>query len=127
MSYYAQRTLLVLSPDPHGVHETRKAVVLSDVNHPDIGPNQDPQRYAVICCTTTDEYSHAPVRLPTRGLETGMFRRPVYAMPWSLHTVEDPADENGVEIADAQGKVTEEAFTRIRDGLYEYLGGEVNN
>lgn len=125
MGYYAQRSLVVLAPDPHGVHNTRKAVVISDVNHPDIGPNQDPQRYAVMGCSTSDAYSHAPIRLPTRGLEQGMFRQPVYAMPWSLHTVEDPASEPDVGILKAEGKVTEEAFARIRDGLYTYLGGDL--
>lgn len=126
MSYYPQRSLLVLEPDPHGVHETRKAIVLSDVNHPDIGPDEDPQRYAVICTTTTDDYSYPPTRLPTRGLESGMFRHPVYAMPWSLHTVADPASDGAVQISSRDGTVTKEAFARIREGLFEYLGGEID-
>jgi hypothetical protein len=46
MSYYPQREIVVLSDDPHGVHDTRKGVIVSDINHPDIGPNQNPQRYA---------------------------------------------------------------------------------
>lgn len=125
MSYLAQRTIVVLQPDPHDMHETRKGIVISDINHPDIGPNQDPQRYAVICTTTSDAYSYPPTRLPTRGREQGMFRQPVYAMPWSLHTIADPASDGDIEIVAAEGKVTEEAFARIRDGLYEYLGGEL--
>jgi len=131
MSYYPQRTVVVLEPDPHAQHNTRKGVIISDVNHPDIGPNQDPQRYTVTCTTTTHNYSYQPTRLPTRGLETGMFRNPVYTMPWSIHTVEDYENNDArdteatdeVQIIAAEGKVTEKTFARIRDGLYEYLGG----
>jgi hypothetical protein len=54
-----------------------------------------------------------------------MFKKTVYAMPWSLHTVEDPATDGRIGIKDTEGKITEEAFFRIRDGLYEYLGGEL--
>jgi acyl-CoA synthetase (AMP-forming)/AMP-acid ligase II len=93
-------------------------MVISDVNHPDISPNQDPQRYAVMCCSTSDAYSYKPIRLPTRGLEQGMFRRPVYAMPWSLHTVEDPASDHGIAILRAEGEITEEAFTDRLPGYY---------
>jgi hypothetical protein len=54
-----------------------------------------------------------------------MFRKAVYTMPWSLHTVEDPPSDEGIEILAVEGKVTEEAFDRIRDGIYEYLDGEL--
>lgn len=55
--------------------------------------------------------------------DQGLFRKPVYAMPWSLHPVEDSASERGVGILKAEGKITEDAFAPIRDGLDMYLGG----
>lgn len=107
--YYPQGSILVV-PDPHGAHDTRPVIVISDVDRPNLG-----EEYTIVALSTRDYYAPT-VSLPLSAIEEGQFRpRDSTVCPWSLHAISHEVVQKRV------AQVSDAFLERVADALHEMV------